>query len=128
MTEKDSKLLLGLGRTMIPVPGALWQRLVARQAQQTTAGLGFMSAGHHRLRDLVVVELPRQGRPLSPAWIAQRLDLPPARVGALLDELEERMTFLFRNPRGEVTWAYPVTVEPTAHHVTLSTGEEVYAA
>ena len=38
------------------------------------------------------------------------------------------MTFLFRNSQGAVTWAYPVTVEPTPHRVAFSTGEEVYAA
>jgi hypothetical protein len=38
------------------------------------------------------------------------------------------MTFLFRNEEGAVTWAYPVTVERTPHRVSLSTGEQVYAA
>jgi hypothetical protein len=38
------------------------------------------------------------------------------------------MTFLFRNPMGEVAWAYPVTAEPTPHHVTFSTGERTFAA
>jgi hypothetical protein len=128
MTRTRNNLLLGLGRTMVPVPDALWQRIVAGQAQRSAAGLAFMSADHHRVRDLAVLELPRRGEPLSPDFIAGRLDLPAARVGAILDELEQGMTFLFRNPQGAVTWAYPVTVEPTPHRVTFSSGEEVYAA
>ena len=46
----------------------------------------------------------------------------------ILDELEKNMTFLFRNPDGEVTWADPVTVDQTPHHVSFSSGEQVYAA
>jgi hypothetical protein len=49
-------------------------------------------------------------------------------VNDVLDELERRMTFLFRNQAGAVAWAYPVTVDVTPHHVTFSTGEQVYAA
>jgi len=38
------------------------------------------------------------------------------------------MTYLYRNARGEVTWAYPVTVDHTPHRVTFSSGEQIYAA
>jgi hypothetical protein len=87
-----------------------------------------MSEEHHLVRDFAVRGLPRAGKPLSPEQIGQALGLPIARVVALLDELEKGMTFLFRNEEGAVTWAYPVTVDPTAHHVNFSTGERVYAA
>jgi len=121
-------LLLGIWRLMVALPAPLWQQEVARQARATVAGLGFMSADHHRVRDYVVRELPRAGRPLGPTAIAAAVDLPVERVRALLDELETHMTFLFRNEAGEVTWAYPVTVDRTPHRVTFSSGEQVYAA
>jgi hypothetical protein len=38
------------------------------------------------------------------------------------------MTFLYRNERGEVTWAYPVTVAQTPHRLTFGSGEQVNAA
>jgi hypothetical protein len=87
-----------------------------------------MTADHHRVRDFVVRELPRIGTPLPPELIADSLALPMQQVKRLLDELETHMTFLFRNDRGAVVWAYPVTVDPTAHRVTFSTGEQVNAA
>jgi hypothetical protein len=65
---------------------------------------------------------------LSPESIAQAVNLPVDRVVAILDDLEKHMTFLFRNEEGAVTWAYPVTVDQTPHHVALSTGEMAYAA
>jgi hypothetical protein len=49
-------------------------------------------------------------------------------VVLFLDELEQHMTFLFRNAQGDVVWAYPVTVEQTPHRITFDTGEQLYAA
>ena len=106
-----------------------WQGQVAQGARHTREhGLAFMSEDHHRVRDFVVVELPRIASPLSAALIAERLNLPVERVTGILDDLEKHMTFLYRNPQGEVTWAYPVTVEHTPHRVTFSSGEQIYAA
>ena len=122
------KLLMGVGRAMVPVPGMVWKDHVAKGAQDTVAKLGFMSDEHHRVRDFAVRELPRVGKRLPPELIAQELDLPISQVIELLDDLEENMTFLYRGDGRSVTWAYPVTVDRTPHQVTLNTGEEVYAA
>ena len=124
----NRKLLLGLSRWTLPVPRLIWQWQVARNARNMDAGLGFMSAEHHLIRDFVVKEICRVGQPLPPELIAQALNLPIDRVIALLDDLEKHMTFLFRNDQGAVVWAYPVTADKTPHHMTLSTGEQVYAA
>lgn len=112
---------------MIPIPGFVWQRVVKTTAAKARAGLGFMSDDHHRVRDFVVAELPRIGTPLPPELVARELDLPMERVNTILDELERHLTFLFRNEQRAVTWAYPVTVDETPHHATLSTGEEAYS-
>ena len=119
----NDQLLLGLWRCILPIPPKIWQRVVTGDAD-----LEFMSADHHRVRNLVVEQIPRIGKPLSPGWISQKSSLPLPRVVEILDELERNMTFLFRNPQGEVTWAYPVTADKTPHHVSFSTGEQIYAA
>lgn len=124
---RGSSILLGVGRSMIPVPRFLWRRVIAINARKVRAGLAFMSRDHHRVRDLAVTELPRLAEPLSPTLLARRLDLPVERVTAILDELERRLTFVVRNEDGAVSWAYPVTVDETPHHATLSTGEEAYS-
>jgi hypothetical protein len=113
---------------MLPIPKMVWQREVRKRGQGMLHRLSFMSDEHHRVRDFVVLELPRAGEPLSPERIARALNLPLDRTITILDELERNMTFLFRNEGGAVVWAYPVTVEPTPHRVTFSSGERVYAA
>lgn len=124
----NNKLLLGIWRLMVGLPKPLWQRAVARQARGGVESLGFMSEDHHRVRDFAVRELPRVGRPLSSASIAQELELPLTRVVAILDELEKNMTFLYRGDGESVTWAYPVTVDRTPHRVAFSSGEQTNAA
>ena len=123
---RDS-LLLGLGRFMIPIPRMLWERVVKAEARKSRASLGFMSEDHHRVRDFAVLELPRTRAPLAPESIAEALGLPLPRVVSILEELEKHLTFVFRGDQRVVTWAYPVTVDTTPHHVIFSTGEEAYS-
>ena len=120
--------LLGIWRTLLPIPQTLWQRRVKRSSMAARKHLSFMSADHHRVRDFVVLELPRHGKPLSPLSIAESLSLPLERVVTILDELEAHLTFLFRDESGHVAWAYPVTAEPTPHKMLFSSGEQIYAA
>lgn len=124
----NKRLLLGLGRMMLPVPRSIWQRQVAQGEGGGHSSLSFMTEEHHRVRDFAVMELPRVDAPLSPELIGERLHLSVERVNVILDELEKHMTFIFRNPQGAVAWAYPVTVDRTPHRITFSTGEQVYAA
>lgn len=123
-----NQLLSGFWRLMLAVPPFLWEAQVAKARNKIEAGMGFMTPAHRAVHHFVVRELPRHGRPLPPAMIAAGLDLPERQVIKLLEKLERRMTFLFRNPAGEVIWAYPVTVEPTPHALTFSTGEKLFAA
>jgi hypothetical protein len=120
----DDALLMGVWRYVFPIPGPIWRS----QVHGDPAQLDFMSEEHHLVRDLAVRELPRVGAPLTPEFIAKELNLSPTQVVDLLNDLEEHMTFLFRNEQGAVTWAYPVTVDETPHHLTFSTGERLNAA
>jgi hypothetical protein len=65
---------------------------------------------------------------MQPEFISQSLKLPLVQVNTILDELERNLFFLVRNSQGAVTWAFPFTVEKTPHHLTFSTGEQLYSA
>jgi hypothetical protein len=122
----SNALLLGIGRRLIPIPAFIWQRQVKGNTGESPTA--FMMADHHRVRNFVVTELPLAGQPLSPELIAARLDLPLDRTIAILDDLEQHLTFLFRDEAGAVVWAYPVTAARTPHRFTANTGESLYAA
>jgi hypothetical protein len=124
------RIMLGLWKYMLNIPSYVMdmKKQVSREKLRFEAAMGFMSKDHRRVHHFVVRELPNVGKPLSPEIIAKSLDLPIDRVVFVLNDLEKHMTFLFRNPGGAVTWAYPVTIEKTPHHLTFSSGEHIYAA
>jgi hypothetical protein len=126
----DKKLLLGLGHLTLPIPPAIWKRTAGDNLGDDPTA--FMTDNHRRVHHYCVVELCRQGIPLTPDRIAAGLDLSLGLVVNILDDLEQHKTFLFRGgqkgPAGAVTWAYPVTVDQTPHRVHLSSGEQTYAA
>jgi hypothetical protein len=124
----SSKVWIGTGRSILRIPSFLWKRQILSRSKRTRASLGFMSEEHHLVREYAVRELPRAGAPLSVDRIAGDLSLPEERVDAVLADLEKHMTFVCRDAKGAVEWAYPVTVHQTPHEVAFSTGERLYSA
>lgn len=91
--------------------------------------LAFMTPQHHAVRNFVVRELPRNGgKPLAPSQIAAGVSIGEGDVTGILEELERRLFFLVRDGAGDVSWAFPVTSEPTPHRLLFSTGERIFGA
>jgi hypothetical protein len=122
-------ILIGRQEQIIEVDAEQWRRQVAHLHHQPSTHLSFMTPDHHRIRNFAVAELPRSGgKPLSAQLISEHLSLPLPQVMAILDDLQQHLLFLVQHPAGEVRWAYPVTIEPTPHHMRFSSGERIYAA
>jgi hypothetical protein len=127
--KPSSKLILrGTGREIDSVPADDFLQAIAKLPQRMASRLAFMSTAHHQVRDLVVRELPRQARPISPLRIAQITDLGLAKVKTILADLEKHLFFLVRDVAGNVSWAFPVTTSRTPHRLTFSTGEKTFGA
>ncbi|MGD0657838.1 MAG: hypothetical protein ABSD38_07200 [Syntrophorhabdales bacterium] len=122
------RVLLGFKRHMVPIPWALFTRLVRQKLRKTAKAFGGLDEDHRRVHHFVVKNLPGLAKPMPPDFIADRLGLSMTQVVRILDELERRLIFLFRPGGREVVWAYPVTVEPTPHRVAFSSGEKLWAA
>jgi hypothetical protein len=121
-------ILVGRGRAMFEHSVDAFRAHLEEALRTRSPRLAFMSPEHHLVRDAAVTELPRAGKALSPEAIARRTGLALERVGALLDELESHLFFLVRDGSGHVSWAFPVTSEPTPHRLHFSTGESINAA
>ncbi len=128
MTNREDFILIGRDGEITTLDRDRFEAALGDMPERNRKRLEFMSQDHHRVRYFVVEEMPRIAVPLSAALIAERLDLPGERVKVILEELERNLFFLVRNPEGEVSWAFPVTTEPTPHHMTFSTGERLYGA
>jgi hypothetical protein len=121
------RILLGVGRRMVPVPELLFRRLVDRDAGK----LGKrppLDPEQRRVHHFAVREIPRRREAIAPEVFAAELDLTVEEVSQILDELERRMTFLCRRGGEDVTWAYPVTAEATPHQVRIDGGAAFSAA
>ncbi len=124
----EDALRLRLGRHFLPLPAAVWRRLIPRLARRIRAADRTLTDQHRAVQHFAVREIPRAGEPLAPEAIAEGTGIPISEVVPLLERLERKMRFLWRDPEGRVTWAYPVTAEATPHHMAFSTGERLDAA
>ena len=121
-------ILVGRDLDISTLPRQEWEEQLTQAPARIRARLSFMSNDHHLVRNHVVRELPRLGRPLPAAEISHALGLPMPRTDQILTDLEERLFFLVRDHSGNVSWAFPVTVDNTGHHLLFSTGERLDAA
>lgn len=106
-----------------------WKQEVLAAPEHIRDRLAFMTADHHAVRYFAVRQLPRNnGRPLTPEQIAKACSLPVERARAITEELETHLFFLVRDGRGDVSWAFPVTVDQTPHALTFNLGERLFGA
>jgi hypothetical protein len=121
------RILLGVGRKMVPVPEWIFRPMVKRDARKL-AKRRPLEPDERRVQHFAVLEIPRRREAIAPEVFAAELDLSPGQVSLILDELERRMTFLCRRGGEDVVWAYPVTAEETPHQVRMDGGEAFSAA
>ena len=123
-----NKLLVGLLQDMVELPPSVWEEQVSERLGKFENEHKFMTEEHRLVHHFIVKQLPKAGKPLSTEVIMSNVRLSLDQVKSILDELEKSMTFLVRNSKGEVIWAFPVTVDKTPHPVTFNSGEKLYAA
>jgi hypothetical protein len=121
------RILLGVGKRMVPVPEALFKPIVQRDAKKL-AKRTELEPDQRRAQYFAVREIPRRREAISPEVFAAELDLPLEEVHQILDELEQRMTFLCRRGGEDVSWAYPVTAAETQYQVRIDGGAAFSAA
>lgn len=125
--DLDDVVLIGSGRDLGTIPGSAFREAVVGLPARMGLRRAFMTEPHVRVREYVVREM-RAGGPLPPQRIASAIDLPVPTVVKLLADLERNLFFLVRAEDGAVTWAFPVTAEPTRHLLKLPGEELLYAA
>ncbi len=124
----SGQILVGVGQEIHAVPDGDFLNSLNSLPGRMASRLAFMSREHHIVRDFVVREMPRHDKPLPPSHIAQATGLDLPGVSAILADLERNLFFLVRDPDGNVSWAFPVTVFRKPHRLAFSTGEHTSAA
>ena len=121
-------VLIGRRESISSIPQKDWEFELTSAPEAIGRRLEFMSPDHHLVRNFVVRELPRLGRPISLAEISHALHLTREHASDIVGELHQNLFFLVRGNGSEVSWAFPVTAKETGHHLVFSTGERLDAA
>lgn len=121
-------VLLGRGAAFVEIPQTQLENHLAKLPERHRHRLDFISTDHQRVRNYAVTQLARVGSPISPELIHKDLNIGLDRVNSILADLEKNLFFLVRNENGAVSWAFPLTSDPTPHRLHFSTGENIYAA
>jgi len=122
-------VLVARNNTFERIDEAAWKDAVAAHVRHMPQRLAFMTPAHHRVRNAAVRGLPGNlGRPLSIAQVAAAAALPEAATRAIAAELERNLFFVVRKGEDFISWAFPVTCDPTPHHVVLGSGEPIFGA
>jgi hypothetical protein len=124
----SGQIIVGKDRELRSIPDDTFVNSMKHLPEHMAKRLAFMSRDHHTVRDFVVREMPRQSRPLSSRQIANVTALDLSHVSTILAELEKNLFFLVRNSEGNVSWAFPVTTDRTAHRLSFSDGDRIYGA
>jgi hypothetical protein len=90
---KKRSLLKGENDRLTPIPEQGWMEELLASPPQIARRLEFMTADHHRIRNLAVTRVAAAKGPVPVDWLAGRLAMTPTEVDARLDELERGLFF-----------------------------------
>jgi len=127
-TSLKRRMLMGIGKFMIPVPRAIASKGLGKGVSSVKAKADLLSPEERKIHHFIVSRMTETKKPLIAEQVGKELDLPFDRVEATIDKLEELKTFLYRSDGKGINWAYPLSLEDTGHRMTDSTGERFFAA
>jgi hypothetical protein len=124
----EAVVRLGRGDEVVTIPEADWWGELQQHLPMARGRFDALPPLHREVRRAAVLELVRTARPVPPQAVAARVGAPLDDVLAALAELERRLFFLVRDSAGDVSWAFPFTVDVSPHRLELSSGERLYGA
>ena len=127
-TNQDRKMLMGIGRFMIPIPQVISNRGLERGASGARAKAELLSEEERQVHYFVVKKMAVAKEPITAELVSEELGIEVNRVEEIIDKLEGMKTFLYRSDSKGITWAYPLSLDNTGHEISASTGERFFAA
>ncbi|MFC1817067.1 hypothetical protein ACFL0M_14280 [Thermodesulfobacteriota bacterium] len=127
-TNLRRKMYMGIGSFMIPIPQFISARGLQKGVSGAKAKADLLSEKEGRIHHFIVKKMATAKQPITAELVGEELDLPVSNVGKIIDKLETMKTFLYRSDGTGIDWAYPFSLENTGHKMTLSAGEQFFAA
>ena len=127
-TNLKRRMLMGIGKFMIPIPRVISSKGLEKGVSRARAKADLLSPEERTIHHFIVNRMTKTKIPLTAEQVGKELDLPVDRVEATIDKLEVLKTFIYRSDGKGINWAYPLSLENTGHKITASTGERFFAA
>jgi len=127
-TNQDRKMLMGIGRFMIPIPQVISNKGLEKGASGARAKAKLLSEEERHVLYFVVKKMAVAKEPITAELVSEELGIEVNRVEEIIDKLEGMKTFLYRSDSKGITWAYPLSFDNTGHEISASTGERFFAA
>jgi hypothetical protein len=127
-TNQDRKMLMGIGRFMIPIPQVISNKGLEKGASGAREKAKLLSEEERQVHYFVVKKMAVAKEPITAELVSEELGIEVNRVEEIIDKLEGMKTFLYRSDSKGITWAYPLSLDNTGHEISVSTGERFFAA
>jgi hypothetical protein len=127
-TDMKRKMFMGIWRFMLPIPRSISEKGVKRGVSGAKTKADLLSKEERKVHHFIVKQMAVADEPIATEFIGEKLNIPLNRVKDIVEKLEAMKTFCYRDDSQGINWAYPLSFENTGHKMTVSTGEQFFAA
>lgn len=127
-TDLNHRIFMGFCGFMLKIPPLLSDRGARKGANGAKANAAFLSKEERNVHHFIVKKMAVVKSPIRAELIVEELGLSEDRVLKIIDKLESLKTFIFRSDGKGINWAYPLSLEDTGVRLTVSSGEQFFAA
>ena len=127
-TDIKRKMYMGIWRFMFPLPLAISSKGVKRSVSDAKTKADLLSKEERKVHHFIVKQMAIAKEPITTEFIEKKLNISFNRVKDIVENLEAMKTFCYRYDSQGINWAYPLAFEDTGHKITVSTGEQFFAA
>jgi len=126
--DMKRKMYMGIWRFMLPLPLAISAKGVKRGVSGAKTKADLLSKEERKVHHFIVTQMAVAKEPITSEFIGEKLNISLNRVKDIVNKLEAMKTFCYRSDSQGINWAYPLSFEDTGHKMTVSTGEQFFAA
>ncbi len=127
-TDMKRKMYMGIWRFMLPLPMAISAKGVKRSVSGAETKADLLSKEERKVHHFIVKQMAIAKEPITTEFIGEKLNISLNRGKDIVEKLEAMKTFCYRSDSQGINWAYPLSLENTGHKMTVSTGEQFFAA
>jgi len=127
-TDTKRKMYMGAWRFMLPLPPTISAKGLKRGVSGAKTKADLLSKEERKVHHFIVKQKAIAKEAIITEFIGEKLNISLNRGKDIVEKLEAMKTYCYRSDSQGINWAYPLSLENTGHKMTVSTGEQFFAA